>query len=131
MEYVNPILEAKRYLDNAKEILSEKASKEGNYYTDSKYVRMAGNTAWNGVLIALDSVFKIKTKSKQRISIDDYKTAAAKRNKQMLTMIMSGYQTLHMAMGYDGNKAYKVCQSGIDDAKRIIDWCEKNSTAKA
>jgi hypothetical protein len=45
MELKNPIQEAKRYLANAKEILSEKAGKDGNYYSDSKYVKMAGNTA--------------------------------------------------------------------------------------
>jgi len=36
MEIQNPILEAKRYLDNAKQILSEKAGKDGDYYSDSK-----------------------------------------------------------------------------------------------
>ena len=36
------------------------------------------------------------------------------------------YQALHLAMGYDGIKNYKICQAGMEDAKRIIDWCEKN-----
>jgi len=34
----HPIQEAERYLENAKTILSEKAEKEGDYYSDSKYV---------------------------------------------------------------------------------------------
>ena len=42
-ELKNPIKEAERYLQNAKQILSEKAEKDGNYYNDSKYVKMAGN----------------------------------------------------------------------------------------
>jgi hypothetical protein len=54
-ELKHPIREAERYLQNARQILSEKAEKDGNYYNDGKYVRMAGNTAWNGVLIALDA----------------------------------------------------------------------------
>ena len=41
----NPIKEAQRYLDNAREILSTKAEKDGGYYNDPKYVRMAGDTA--------------------------------------------------------------------------------------
>lgn len=125
------IQEAKRYLANAKEILSEKAGKDGDYYSDSKYVKMAGDTAWKGVLIALDTVFEVKKPSKQRVSVEDYKTAIAKRNKQVLTQVNIGYQILHLFMGYDGVLSYSVCKTGIDEAKKIIDWCEKNSKATA
>ena len=45
-ELKNPIYEAECYLQNAREILSEKAGKDGDYYTDRKYVKMAGYTAW-------------------------------------------------------------------------------------
>ena len=127
METNSTISEARRYLANAKEILSEKAGKNGNYYSDSKYVKMAGDTAWKGVLLALDSVFNVKKTSKQRVSVEDYKAAVAKKNKQILTTVNEGYQILHLFMGYDGIRSYKVCQAGIEEAKRIIDWCEKNS----
>jgi hypothetical protein len=127
MEAKTTIGEAKRYLANAKEILSEKAGKDGNYYSDSKYVKMAGDTAWKGVLIALEGVFRVKEATKKRVSIDDYKEAIAKRNKQLLTTVNEGYQILHLFMGYDGVKTYKVCQAGLEEAKRIIDWCEKNN----
>ena len=127
MEAKTTIGEAKRYLANAKEILSEKAGKDGNYYSDSKYVKMAGDTAWKGVLIALDGVFHVKKKAKQRVSVEDYKEAIAKTNRQALTMVNAGYQILHLSMGYDGIKTYKVCQAGMEEAKRIIDWCEKNT----
>lgn len=56
----NPIKEAERYLLNAKQILSEKAGKDGNYYENPKYVKMAGNTAWSGVLVALDGALNVK-----------------------------------------------------------------------
>ena len=35
------INEAKRYIDNAKQILKEKAHKEDGLYSDKKYVKMA------------------------------------------------------------------------------------------
>ena len=44
--------EAMRYIDNAKEILREKAKKEDGLYQDKKYVKMAGHTAYSGVLLA-------------------------------------------------------------------------------
>lgn len=50
--------EALRYVDNSKTILSEKDKKEGKFYSDKKYGKMAGNTLWNGVLIALDHKFQ-------------------------------------------------------------------------
>ena len=123
MEQKNPIDEARRYYDNAKTILKEKAVKDGDYYTDSKYVKMAGDTAWKGCLIALDSVFDIKKKTRK--SIDDYKAEAAKRDKKLLQYVISGYNLMHLCMGYDGEKSYKVSVSGLTEAKNIIDWCEK------
>jgi len=125
MEAKTPIQEAKRYLVNAKYILSEKAGKDGNYYSDSKYVKMAGDMAWKGVLIALDSVFHVKKRANQRVSVEDYKEAIAKTNGKVLTMVNTGYQVLHLSMGCDGIKNFKVCQAGMEEAKRIIDWCEK------
>jgi len=126
MEAKTTIGEAKRYLANAKEILSEKAGKDGNYYSDGKYVKMAGDTAWKGVLIALDGVLHVKKTARQRVSVEDYKEAIAKKNRRALTMVNAGYQILHLSMGYDGVKSYKVCQAGMEEAKRIIEWCEKN-----
>jgi len=48
--------EAMRYMSNATEILSSKAKKESGYYTDPKYIKMAGDTLWSAVLVAL--IFK-------------------------------------------------------------------------
>ena len=55
MEKKNPIEEARRYVDNAKEILRENGEldTETRLYGDSKYVRMAGDTLWKGVLLIL------------------------------------------------------------------------------
>lgn len=126
MEKKNPIEEAKRYLQNAKDILKEKAGKEGKFYTDAKYVKMAGNTAWNGVLVALDYAFGFK-KEKGRKDIKDYKEMASKFDKKLLMYVNEGYNTLHLAMGYDGNKIYQTCASGMEIAEDIIKWCEKRT----
>ncbi|MCL2651771.1 MAG: hypothetical protein FWD60_12225 [Candidatus Azobacteroides sp.] len=42
----------------------------------------------------------------------------SKTNRQVLTMVNSGYQVLHLAMGYDGNKNYKICQAGNGRRKK-------------
>jgi len=74
MEKKNPIQEAERYIQNARQLLSEKAGKNGGYYTDKKYIKMAGHKAWCGVLIALDAVLKVGEgmKKSQRPDIKDY-----------------------------------------------------------
>ena len=83
MERKNPIEEAKRYLQNAKDILRDKAVKDGNSYTDSKYVKMAGDTAWKGCLIALDAVFHVRESlpKGRRVSVEDYRDRVARTGR--------------------------------------------------
>ncbi|MDR1653892.1 MAG: DUF5618 family protein [Prevotellaceae bacterium] len=126
-ETENPIKEAERYLENAKKILSEKAGKDGNYYSDQKYVKMAGNTAWNGVLVALDGVLDVREdlKKGQRPDIKDYRNALYAKDKKMNSVFLSAYETLHKALGYDGNPSYKVVQSGLKDGHAVVSWAAK------
>ena len=127
-ELKNQIKEAERYLTNAKQILSEKAGKDGDYYTDKKYVRMAGNTAWNGVLVALDAVTDVRknVKKSARVDIKDYQNAIAKKDNKMTRPLQSTYETLHLFLGYDGNLNYKIVQAGLEQGKNIITWASKH-----
>ena len=122
---MNTVGEAKRYLDNAREILREKAHKQNGYYQDRKYVRMAGNTAYSGVLVALDSL--LNDKKKGRKDVTWYKQHLAKLDKKVLDTFVSAYDTLHLALGYDGNLNAKVATAGLDDAESIIDWVEQRT----
>ena len=124
MEKKNPIEEARRYVTNAEEVIKKAGyDPELKRYTDSKYVKMAGNTLWNGCLVALDALFGI-CKRKGRPDIDKYKEAAGKRDKKLLAFIVDGYNTLHLSMGYDGSKQKKVCEAGFEVANAIINQCE-------
>ena len=125
MQKNNPIEEARRYVANAEEVI-QKANydPELKIYTDSKYIKMAGNTLWNGCLIALDAALQIR-KGKGRPSIEKYKEAAGKRDRKLLAAIVAGYDTMHLHMGYDGTKNKKTCDSGFECANAIIDHCEK------
>ena len=123
MQINNPIEEARRYVANAKEVI-QKANydPELKIYTDGKYIKMAGNTLWNGCLIALDAALQIR-KGKGRPSIDKYKEAAGKRDRKLLAAIVAGYDTMHLHMGYDGTKNKKTCDSGFEYANVIIYHC--------
>ena len=131
-ELENKIKEAERYLDNAKQILSEKAEKEGNYYNDRKYVKMAGNTAWNGVLFALDATLGVRTNMKKgaRPDVHDYQKAILAKDRKFTQVFMSAYETLHKFMGYDGVLNYKVVQSGMEEAKILVSWASKHYKEK-
>jgi len=130
MEKKNPIQEAERYLQNARQILSEKAGKDGDYYTDKKYVKMAGHTAWCGILIALDAALNVKQKMKkdQRPDIKDYQEAIVKVDKKASRLLMYSYDTIHKALGYDGNLNYNLVQTGLKEAQEIIDWAGNRLT---
>ena len=123
----NPIEEARRYLDNAREILSEKAGKNGTKYSDPKYVKMAGNTAWGGVLIALDAALHVseKLKPNQRIDIKDFYYASSKIDKGLAADIAIAYDALHKYLGYDGILSYSIVQDALKHGEDVIKWCEK------
>ena len=78
---MDTITEATRYIDNAKELLRDKAQKEDKYYTDAKYVKMAGNTAYSGVLLALDGLLGVKKKGRK--SVEWYKEELGKMDKSL------------------------------------------------
>ncbi|MDR0573204.1 MAG: DUF5618 family protein [Tannerella sp.] len=128
MERNHPIREAERYLENARQILSEKAEKDGDYYNDSKYVKMAGNTAWNGVLVALDAVLGVRAglKKGQRPDFKDYQAAISKKDSKMTRPLLAAYESLHKALGYDGNPRCKIVQDSLEQARMILAWAEKN-----
>lgn len=124
----NTIQEAKRYLENAKELLSEKARKEDGYYQDTKYVKLAGHAAYAGVLVAIDAF--VGRKSKGRKHVDWYKEQLSALDKKLLTSFVAAYDTLHLSMSYDGNPSAKVAKAGLEEAEAIILWLE-NRTAVA
>jgi len=111
------------YLENAREILKEKAKKNGEFYTYRKYVKLAGNAAWTGVLLALDHLMdKYQFKIKGRKDVNDYRTFIASVNKKMLNYFNSAYEYLHLFMGYDGNLDIITSKHGLDLAQKLIDW---------
>jgi hypothetical protein len=122
----NPIEEAKRYVANARGILAEQKI-EGKYYDDPKYIRMAGNTLWNGVLIALEAVLQVMKDKKKgaRPDFQDYLYKASKIDKKFTKTLSNAYEILHKSLGYDGVTKVDIVESGLEEAKEIIAWCEQ------
>lgn len=125
MKRKDPIEEARRYVENAKETLQEKGEldPELKMYQDEKYVRAAGNYLWLGVLMALDAVFKVRKDRRTRVDIKDYREAVSKRDKKLLALVNMGYDTMHLSMTYDGNQSKGVSDDGFRLANAIIDRC--------
>jgi hypothetical protein len=113
-------IEALRYIENGKEILREKARKENNFYRDPKYVKMAGNTFWNGVLVALDARFPEIRQGKGRPSQIKYREAI--NDGKASDLFDSTYEQLHLVMGYDGVGDARIVQMALKNANQLIDW---------
>jgi hypothetical protein len=115
--------EAMRYMANAQETL-QKAHKEDNHYLDHKYVRTACGTAYNGVLIALDTwlVFKgvQRPKNPKRASINFYQSSLAKLDGKMLTSFCTVYNTLRIGGYYGGEQDAIMLRRGFEAANAII-----------
>ena len=114
------IKEANRYLTNAKEILSEKANRLNGIYQDKKYVKMAGHTAYGGVLFALDLLINPPKKGSIK-TVDFYRLFLSKYDKKMLAEFNNIYDTLHLSIGYDGNADATIVKRGMDMAKEFIE----------
>ena len=127
MKQKDPIAEARRYADNARETLKEKGelNLETKRYEDDKYVRAAGSYLWLGVLMALDAVFHVRKDRRTRVDINAYLDAVGKRDRKLLDYVNDGYDVMHLYMMYDGIQAKDVCDSGFRLANTIIDRCEK------
>jgi hypothetical protein len=114
--------EALRFMDNAKDCL-KKAQKEGNYFLDTKYVKMACGTAYSGVLVGLDGYLALKgihPDKKVRKTIEYYQYNLGKLDKKMLVHLVSAYQILHLSGYYDGIQNVTVINEGFNEAKSII-----------
>lgn len=121
--------EALRYVENAKEILSQKAGKEDGFYKNKKYVRMAGNTLWNGVLEALNYRYSLIKTSKGRPDINKYKEFVAGDNKKILNHLLTGYNYMHLLMGYDGDLSFETSRTAINEALILINWATEHKQA--
>jgi hypothetical protein len=121
----DPIEEARRYLANAKQILSEKARKEDGYFQDPKYVKMAGHTAYTGILLVLDEIFGKKARGRK--DVDWYKQHLSQADKKMLNSFMTAYQVLHLDMAYDGAKSAALAKLGLEEAEKLIHWVERKT----
>lgn len=120
-------LEAARYLANAKEILATKALPNGSFYEDTKYVKMACGTAYNAVLLALDTYLNQKNEAiqkgkYQRKNIKDYKTKLSQmEDREMQNLLNNAYDILHLYGYYDGINNKEVIDAGIHIAEKILD----------
>ena len=92
MEKQNPIEEAQRYVDNAKQTLKENGELDTTTrtYSDRKYVRAAGHYLWNAVLIVMGAIFSVKTKKRPHPDIKDYRAAVATRDRKLLALVNAG-----------------------------------------
>ena len=127
MEKKDSVEEARRYVANAKKLLVENGEldTETRLYGDRKYVRMAGDTLWKGVLYLLDAVFHVRSDRRTRVHIEDYQEAIGKRDGKLAKLVCNGYDTMHLYMGYDGALNKKICDEGFRLANDIIDRCAR------
>lgn len=129
---MNTVHEAKCGIENAREMLRDKANKKDGYYQDSKYVKMAGHTAYVGVLVALDGLLGKKGKGGadlRRKDVDWYKQHLAKLDKRVLNSFVAAYDILHLSMAYDGIPLASVATAGLQEADTIINWVETRTAA--
>ena len=119
--------EAYRYIANAEELLREKAGMENGFYTDKKYVRLAGHAAWLAVLLAVDEYLLSKnvTKERGRKSKEWYVTQLSKLDKKLNSVFIIAHDGLHLSLSYDGYQNVKAARAALEDGMNVIRLCER------
>src|SRR5690349_18899205 len=117
------ISEARRHIDNAKDFLSNNAKKQDGLYQDKKYVKIAGHTAYTGILLMLNELLGEKNRKTPK-SVEWYQYELSRVDKSLLSNFTTAYQILHIDMGYQGTKSAKIASLGLDTAEKIVDWVE-------
>jgi hypothetical protein len=121
---ISVIKDADRYLSNANEILEEKAIRDNGQYRDKKYIKMAGHTGCEGVLLALVHLIiqqnGIQKKQAQK-SEDHYRAFLTMYDKELLSYFSDLYIVLHLKLGYDGVSDARIVKRGMAMAKEFIE----------
>ena len=91
---------------------------------------MAGNTAWNDVLEAVETWLKAKgvqRDSKARPDVDWYQMEISKRNRKFNQHFKSAYNILHKSLGSDGELKASISKDGLEEVATVITLCELDS----
>lgn len=115
--------EARRHIDNAKDFLSNNARKQYGLYQDKKYVKIAGHTAYTGILLVLNELLGEKNKKTPK-SVEWYQHELSRIDKSLLSNFTTAYEILHIDMGYQGIRSADTASLGLKKAEKIIDWIE-------
>lgn len=117
------VTEARRHIGNAKDFLSNNAKKQDGLYQDKKYVKIAGHTAYTGILLVLNELLGEKNRKTPK-SVEWYQYELSRVDKSLLSNFTTAYQILHLDMGYQGSKSAELASLGLQKAEKIIDWVE-------
>jgi len=118
---MNNAAEIDRYVNNAKEILSRDAKKQGTQYQDVKYVQMASGTAYNAVLMVADEFLKQKEGDKfvKPKSIEVYRKRIVKHDKKFLAYLNEAYDRLHLLGYYHGTHSVQIIREGFEYLEKM------------
>ncbi len=122
----DPVSEYYRYISNAEEMLMKYARlDEDGFFEDEKYVKVAGDLAYKGLLIVLDALMQKKNiKTKGRKSIEKYQEFLANENRKMMKHLNEAYRYFHLYMGYDGDNSIETWKLGLKFAEEIVNWAK-------
>lgn len=118
----NPYEEAYRYINNAKQILKDNSGKKDGEYANIKCVQTAAETAYEGVLLAINEYLFRKEGSTfvKPKSIEEYRTRTAKQNNKLLSLLNEAYANLYISLYYHGIPSVRVMNNGLQTASDII-----------
>jgi hypothetical protein len=108
--------EARRYIENARTILTNKVENEGGFYQDGKYL-------WRVILYSGSVRYHYCQREKR---VERYQRNI--EDGKLKILFNTAYDTLHLVMGYDRNLSVKIAQEGLSLSERIVGYVETRLT---
>lgn len=128
----DPIKKAWAHWHKAQEILATKAGADDGYYTERKYIRMAGKKAWKGVVIAVHAVLDIRDLPEgESLYIEHYRPLIEPIDKEAFLDLQSAFLGLCRSMVWDNTSGVEIINLYMEVAHKLLTWCEKHYQSKA
>jgi hypothetical protein len=111
---------ARRYIDKAEDSL-KKSRRDGNYYTDLRYVKYAGKTAYEGVELAARWLIELNNiKLPANTDNNDIKKALSKINTDAVYMFHDLYSYLYIVVCESKGNNVKCITESMKTAKKFV-----------
>lgn len=120
----NPAAEAERYLENAQQILRDKAIEDDGLYTHIQYVQLASGIAYSAGLIILDEYLRKNdgVQFAKPETYEEYHSRLTKYGNELPALLSSAHAHLYLVGFYHGTLSVGTIKCGLEAVTQMLNY---------